>query len=137
MIQTITPENATELRQRADAFTTWLGDRRSYRPEEVPEAVRITNEELSRLEQFETLTNHPDRLFVYIRDRTKQFGGAIEATTFMGDSLGFGTRGRGYQSNFGDTRVPIWIRIRGVDYVGTYYESAGDYARLRKERKRK
>lgn len=124
----ITPEQAADIRERADAYAAWVGNRRSYRPEEVPTNARLTNEERGLLEQFDVWHNPPDRLFAY----ADLNGPQPKITTWPGTTLGFGTRGRAYRSNFGDLRVPLWVRIAGVDYSGTAYVDAGQYCRLRR-----
>jgi len=79
----------------------------------------------------------PDKYFLYISESTREERGvgapAGWATTWMGHKLGDVSFGTPYRSNMGDTRVPITVRgINGVIYTGTYFSSAGNYARLRK-----
>lgn len=107
-----------------------------YTPAEQREIERIagckapTNEERSALEVYDFVHSPPDKYFLYVDDKTSK------ATTFMGDVLGSVERGHSYKSpSFGrsSTRVPIKVYgINGVTYAGTYYESAGNYARVKR-----
>jgi hypothetical protein len=84
----------------------------------------------SRKEVADFSASPPDKYVLYINE------GSREATTWMGHKLGDVTFGRAYRTNMGDTRVPITVRgINGVTYVGTYYKSAGDYARVRRKKR--
>lgn len=68
----------------------------------------------------------PEYLFAYVNAAS----GTL--TTFMGGVLGRIEFGRKFESNLGDQRQSIKVRaINGRTYHGTYYRSAGDYARLR------
>lgn len=85
-----------------------------------------TNEERSAVEVYEFVTNPPDKYFLYI-NCTKR-----EATTWTGDKLGTVGFGNDYRDNFGGKRVPITVyAINGKKYHGTYFKSAGDYARIK------
>ena len=102
------------------------------------------NKETSRLEVKEWLSNPPNRYFLYIRESAKlrepdkwlgNVGPAHEglATTWMGDVLGTVLFGRRYRSNFGDWRIPVTVLGRnGWTYRGTYFQSAGNYARVKR-----
>ncbi len=52
-------------------------------------------------------------------------------TTWTGEYLGWCRLGTTYRDNFGGTRRSIEVHaISGKRYHGTYFESAGDYARI-------
>lgn len=96
----------------------------------------VSNEERSAVEVYEFAHNIPDKYFLYVKRDSAPYPGGKPgygiATTWTGDKLGDVIFGTSFRSNFGDTRVPIRMRgINGRWYVGTYYESAGDYARVR------
>lgn len=129
---TISAESANDIRNRLSAFNDWLGDRTSYRPEEIPAHLNPpSNDERSALEVFEFLRDKPDRYFLYIsRDKAM-------ATTWTGEELGRVTFGRTYRDNFGGERVAITVQaVSGDTYHGTYFKSSGDYARVKKSIKR-
>lgn len=68
----------------------------------------------------------PDRYFLYIEESARV------ATTWTGELLGHVDFGTTWIDNFGSTRVAIVVRgTNGRRYHGTYYRSAGDYARIR------
>jgi len=86
-----------------------------------------TNEEVSAAEVKWFMESKPDRHFVYVNRKKRVI------TTWIGEVLGTCEFGRRYQGNFGDMRVPVRVKgINGVEYHGTYFEGAGDYARIRK-----
>lgn len=90
-----------------------------------------SNAERSRAEVAAFMEEKPDKYFLYIKEGSKT------ATTWTGDKLGDVSFGRPYRSNMGDVRVPVTVRgINGIVYVGTYFKSAGDYARVRRKRGR-
>jgi hypothetical protein len=139
---TLTPAQASDIRAKLDKFDAWLNTKRnkrngwaSYRPEDIPADVpRVSNDERSALEVFDFVNNPPAKYFLYIKQETNlletwQHG---RATTWTGETLGAVSFGREWRSNMGDRRVPVTIRaINGRTYVGTYYKSTGDYARVR------
>lgn len=141
----LSDEEHKETRARIDAFEQWRNGRTSYRTEDVPADVpQVSNEERSSVERYEFCLNPPDRYFVYIKTRRRadtnaedlRFQGA--ATTWTGDYLGSVTFGYAFRSGFGDTRVPVTIHaINGRVYHGTYYKSAGDYARVKQAKSKK
>lgn len=93
---------------------------------------RPSNEELGAVEKYEFFHDPPEKYFLYVHE------GKREAQTFTGDKLGNVVFGRSYKTNMGDTRVPIDVLgINGVQYYGTYYKSAGDYARITRKKTRK
>jgi hypothetical protein len=59
-------------------------------------------------------------------------------TTWTGEKLGDAILGQSFRAPFGDKRRPIWVTaINGRKYQGTYYESAGDYARVKQMKGKK
>jgi hypothetical protein len=95
------------------------------------------NKETSRKEVEGWKANPPDKYFLYIQDTGGKGPWHLEgqATTWTGDILGTVRFGREYRSNFGDKRVPVVVfGNNGVKYHGTYYKSAGDYARIRRHK---
>jgi hypothetical protein len=129
----ITPEQAADIRARNDALMAWVDSIRgksgwaSYRPEDKPAQVPdVTNDERSALEVFDFVTNPPDKYFLYVNETNRT------ATTWTGDVLGQVSFGREYRDSFGGRRVPITVRaINGRKYHGTYFKSAGNYARIK------
>lgn len=115
-----------ELKKRLDRFEDWCVTRTSYHADSVPVELRVTNEERSYIEVYEFLNDPPDKYLVYIDEE------AGLAKTWPGHLLGEVTFGLSYHSNMGDLRVPVTIKaINGRMYFGTYYKSAGDYARVK------
>lgn len=95
-------------------------------PADAIAPVKFTNADRSAIELYEFCFNPPDKYSVYVHE--------IEglATTWTGEELGRLTLGPEYQDNFGGKRQSVRITaINGREYVGTYYKSAGDYARVR------
>lgn len=90
----------------------------------------VSNEERSALEQFDFFHDAPEQYLLYVDDKSGK------AITFTGDVLGRVERGVSYKSpSFGraSVRVPIKVyAINGYVYSGTYYASAGDYARIKR-----
>lgn len=85
----------------------------------------VTNEMRSNVEVYRFMKEKPKKYFLYIGHAER------EATTWTGQKLGRVLMGHAYHSNFGDIRIPIdVIGINGVKYHGTYFKSAGDYARI-------
>jgi len=136
---TITKKQYTKLKARIAAFDAWidtirgLKDWASYRDEDIPATLaRVSNAERSQVEVYEFETSPPDRYFLYVQEDKGI------ATTFPGDVLGYIGLGRSYRSNFGDERVQITIAaINGCIYHGTYYKSAGSYARVKLSARRR
>jgi len=131
----LTATEAADIRAKIERFEAWLGKRCSYRVEELPAGVpQVSNEERSALEVFEFLNDPPIKYFLYIKEGNPAQAAPLvgQATTWTGDRLGYGRFGRSSRSNMGDVRVPVTISaINGRTYVGTYFKSAGDYARIR------
>lgn len=87
------------------------------------------NGDRAAIEVFEFVNDPPERYFVYINEKENR------ATTWTGETLGAVEFGREYRDNFHGWRIPVTVRaINGRVYSGTYYKSAGDYARI-KQRK--
>jgi hypothetical protein len=80
----------------------------------------------NELELYEFVNDPPQNYFLYINEERDQ------ATTWMGGVLGTVYLGRSYRSNWGDWRVPVWVKgINGQFYQGTYYPDSGNYARVK------
>lgn len=143
----LTDQQAAELRARYERFAAWLDTKRgrngwaSYKPDEVPaelQGVALTNEETAALELYEFERDAPMHLFCYV---TRKPGEAWKCSTFAGGS--YGTVAVGYSYRVPgfycrpSTRRSVTLRaINGWIYSGTFYESSGDYARLRRTLKR-
>jgi hypothetical protein len=132
------PKQYRELIKRINKFEQWRGNRTSYRTADVPVGLAVTNEERSAVEVYEFVENPPERYFLYIKQETCQtvLGGdhnvSGRATTWTGEPLGDVGFGREFRSNWGDRRIDINVyAINGRTYNGTYYKSAGDYARVK------
>jgi hypothetical protein len=127
----ITQQQANTIRERQTALQAWLGERLSYRLDELPaNIIPPTNEERSALEVFEFCRDKPDNYFLYISN-DQQY-----ATTWTGEKLGTVVQtSKPWRDNFNGTRVHIRISaINGAVYSGTYYKSAGEYARVKRVR---
>jgi len=86
----------------------------------------ITNEERSRAEVAMFKDLKPSSITGYVNEKH-----AI-LTTWCGDTLGTIQFGKQYRNNMGDMRQSIRVKgINGITYSGTYFKSAGDYARLK------
>ena len=137
----LTLQQADVLRQRLAKFDAWLDTKRtrngwaSYKPEDIPPDVpTVDNDERSALEVCDFVNDPPASYFVYIKERVPGQAAPLvgTATTWTGERLGWVRFGRPWRDNFGGTRVPARIEaINGRYYVGTYYKSAGDFARIR------
>lgn len=80
--------------------------------EESASLPQVTNEERSAVEQYYWHADKPEKYFLYINEAMKT------ATTWTGD--------------MGDKRIAITVYgNNGVNYYGTFYKSAGDYARVK------
>jgi hypothetical protein len=126
----LTPKEYSRLRKRYAAFEAWRGGRSSYPTASVPVRLRVSNAELSAIEVYEFCADKPTRYFLYINE------GRRIAATWTGDPLGAVGFGSPFRANMGDLRVPITVyAINGLTYYGTYYKSAGDYARIKVAKK--
>ena len=125
----MTIEQYSETKERIRRLKAWLGNRCSYKPEEVPAELAVTNEERSAVEVYEFTHDPPANYFLYVNEKE------AKATTWTGDLLGKASFGQEYKCPaFGrcSVRVPITISaINGRTYHGTYFKSSGDYARVR------
>lgn len=93
-----------------------------------PHADIVTNDLRSLVECYEFMHDKPENYFLYITEGTPM----TYATTWTGDKLGVVILGREWKSNFGDTRQAVTIKaVNGITYVGTYYKSRGNYARVK------
>lgn len=124
-----------ELKSRNDAYEKWRNGRTCVKTDEIPVILNVTNDERSALEVYEFCQNPPERYFLYIKlnpNGYTGYGSSHMATTWTGEYLGDVQFGRTFKSSFGDTRVSITVAaINGRKYHGTYYKSAGDYARVK------
>lgn len=108
--------------------------------------AKPTNAELGRLELYEFMTNPPDKYFLYVRLDKNPHPIGLDlpdgiATTWTGDKLGtifLGKASRTYTPSGGLVeRIPIRVHaLNGFQYAGTYYASAGDYARVKRVKSR-
>jgi hypothetical protein len=136
-----------ELRKKINRFDAWVDSQRnprsgwaSYREQDIPRGLPVpSNEERSQVEVYEFCRNRPDKYFIYVQ-RNKCAPGVYDnkftATTWTGQALGYGFLGRRYTTGAGlrvSVRYPVrFTAITGDQYHGTYYASAGDYARVKK-----
>lgn len=91
-----------------------------------PYADIVDNDLRGKIEVYEFMQDKPNKYFLYIKESAEQ------ATTWNGEFLGNVHFGKEYRSNMGDKRQPIDVfGINGIKYHGTYYKSAGDYARIK------
>jgi hypothetical protein len=141
----LTKEQYTQTKARIEALEKWRNGRTSYHTSEVPaHLATITNDDRSASEVYEFVTNPPERYFLYINHPevrstflseqadSVRYGSSGLATTWTGEKLGDVQFGTTFRSSFGDTRVSIRVyAVNGRTYAGTYYKSAGDYARVK------
>lgn len=94
----------------------------------------------SRAEVWKWYESPPDSAFIYIREVPEnerrlgdgRFLPPFEAITWMGDHLGNVLASPAYRCNMGDRRRAITlIGTNRRIYVGTYFQSAGNYARVK------
>ena len=133
----ITQEQYDEITTRLTALQSWCGTSGApYKSDDVPPACRVSNEECSMVEVFDFCHNKPTRYFAYVKintQRESQWDIMGTLTTWNGDVLATITRiGKRWRSNFGDKRQALTAKgVNGLWYSATYYESAGDYCRMR------
>lgn len=133
----------TYARERAacDAHNEWVraNTKGSYHPGDVPAHLQhVDNDMRSRVELFEWYAKPPHQYFAYVKEGTQRGGNGWHdggtpdtLTNWMGEPLGRITRGRTWRDNLGGKRVAIWVDgTNGRQYWGTYYTSAGTYARI-------
>lgn len=143
MAEVLTPEVYAEVRARLDRQNAFIDTQRGangwavWKEEDCPEECQVTNKEVSAVEVFEFLRDKPTRYFAYVKGFNPKYnrwggGESGELTTWTGEHLGTITFGRRYVLPNGSARVPVRVQaINGLAYHGTYFESSGDYARLR------
>ena len=87
----------------------------------------IINDYQSALEVYEFLEDPPDKYFAYVDEKE------MRLITWTGQTLGKIIKmGGKFKGNMGDDRITIIVKgINGREYYGTYYCSAGDYARIK------
>lgn len=138
-VNTITKEQRNEICARLDKFNAWLGTRCSYRSEEVPAGLEVSNDERAQVELFDFVNNPPDRYFLYISAKNgTHYGASGEANIWTGVKLGDVQFGNTWRDNMGSIRVSVSIyAVNGYTYHGTYFKSAGDYARVKMSAKSK
>lgn len=144
----LTKQQYDEIMARLTTHDAWVDTKRgkngwtSYKPEEresegIPD---VTNEERSAVEVYEFMTDPPTRYFLYISEDKARFrfvqSVAVptdgRATTWTGEELGRVSFGTPFRSGFGDLRIPVRVyAINGKTYAGTYFKSAGSYARVK------
>ena len=91
-----------------------------------PYAKQVTNELRSAIEVYEFINDIPQKYFLYINEKDRT------AITLTGDILGSVSFGSEFRSNMGDKRQSVTIKaINGKTYSGTYFKSAGNYARIK------
>lgn len=97
--------------------------------------VQDHNKETERKE-IEWLKTHPDKVFLYYQ-REKENQPDDLLITWLGTQVGevISTGQRHYVGFGGAYRRSIEALIYGVRYVGWYFESSGDYCRLRKAKR--
>lgn len=121
-------QQAERLESRLLAHEIWRNGRLSYRVDEEPDYLRVSNEERSALEVYNFANNAYDKYFAYINETTHKL------TTWTGETLGDLNFGREYHVwSFGTrtTRQSIRVHaINGLWYSGIYYKSSGNYARI-------
>lgn len=136
----ITKEQRDDIMAREAKFRSWLGTRCSYRAEEVPAGFAPpSNDERAQAELFDFVKDPPERYFLYIRAKKgTHYGASGEATIWTGVKLGDVQFGNTWRDNMGSTRVSISVyAVNGYTYHGTYFKSAGDYARVKMSAKSK
>lgn len=133
----LTREQAEDIERREAAHQSWIGERTSYHPSEVPAGCEgPTNEERSALEVYRFKNDPPDRYVAYVSlpaDRARDEAYARgRMTTWTGDDLGACYLGGTVRDNFGGKRYPIRVEgINGRKYHGWYYASSGNYCRVK------
>lgn len=149
LTKVLTKEQAQDIKRRNQRVRDWLTTHKTncYKREELEKELGEsipTHEEISALEVYEFVADPPERYFLYVKApriackggigsaEDVHYGGSGLATTWTGEKLGDVQFGRTWRSVFGDTRVSVSVYgINGKTYHGTYYKSAGDYARVK------
>lgn len=128
----ITKEQYDEIQARLAAINEWQGGRLSYAIKEFQESglADVTNSERSLVEEYDWITNPPEKYFLYVDEKAED--GRAKATTWTGTILGNVSFGQSYRDNFGGRRIPINVYgTNGQEYHGTYFISSGNYARIK------
>jgi hypothetical protein len=128
----IDTQTATDIRDRYNAFQTWLGDRCSYRPEDVPPNVpRVTNEEVSALEVWQFINEPANTWSMYLASDGRTL------TTWPGDKLATVTSETVREVGFGYRPSRTYLRAIAIDGSHWYGTSPGRgmYARMRRARR--
>lgn len=125
-------QTALSIEAREAALVAWLGNRRSYRPEDLPADLNPpTNEERSAVEVYRFENGDLQRYFAYWNENEED---GTYRTTWTGDRLArVSWVGSSYCCAFGDRRRNFRAEDNcGRFWAGTYYESTGDYVRMRR-----
>jgi hypothetical protein len=136
MVDTISAESAENIRKRYNQVREWLATTNNpncYSPDQMQAAGIIppTNVEIGQLEIYDFMNNPPDKYFTYVLDK----GACVGTYTHLPLSTRV-SLGAKYRDNFGGTRQAIrFLGINGIEYVGTYYYSSGDFCRVRKAKR--
>lgn len=136
-MNTITAAQVKDIEAREAIRTQWLKDNKTnyITPEQNKLLPQVTNEERSAVEFYYWQNDKPAKYFLYIKKENEAGNGIYSrgvATTWTGQELGKVIFGREYKSAFGDIRQSIdVIGNNGLKYYGTFYKSAGDYARIK------
>jgi len=127
----ITKRQYNALKKKQTTYDTWAGqyiqsNRWIVIPSDAKLPVKFGNKERSMIEVYEWVFGLPSSYFLYIREKDNT------AVNFMGEILGSVSMGREYYDNFGGVRVSVDIKgTNGIRYHGTYFKSAGQYARIK------
>lgn len=133
-MNTITKEQRDEIMARRERLMQYCKEQgftsksgwTSYKPEQVAHFNPPTNDELAQVELYDFIHDVPDKYFLYVSEKTNL------ATCFTGLELGKVSFGREWRDNFGGTRRAVTIKaVNGRRYVGTFFKSSGDFARIR------
>jgi hypothetical protein len=105
----------------------------------TPEECRISNDERGELELHHFMTEAPLHLFAYVTKNRKT--GAWQCNAWPGQPFGRVWVGDPYKSPgfYGrpSTRRSVTLfAVNGWIYSGTFYQSSGDYARLKRTKQR-
>lgn len=138
----ITTKRYSQLKRKLAAFEVWRNGRNGYNITDVPAHLRVSNRQRSSVEVYEFVHSPPKKMLCYVRRNLVGPGVVdrrVEVTTWTGQIIGYGHLGRMYRCGRSDRwhnkslRYPIeFDGINNCKYRGTYYMSAGDYARVRR-----
>lgn len=123
----------------------------AYTPDDAVPDLKHVAEYNKALEEKELawLQTHPEKITLYVRHSgwqgvkgSRRWSHSGQLTTWLGtvicERCWVGPQKRaGFQGNFGSTRAAIDAVIFGVRYVGWYFDSTGNYCRLRKAKRQK